>query len=609
VSIDSRFGELVRFSDTIYKFLPDEDYDISEPIEIKFQALNDSNMQNSISTISFLLPDTSIEEAIIVEEDKLRDGLKKLLDLSDETMQELLLIDDVNNFASFTYTIDNNIILSTIYDELLYLLKIITAIFILTVICFLIFSYYVQKTMVIKYLKELEIYTNDVLDNKFYKFDLKHIKQDNIVNIAKSIGGISKKMAAILNELNVNKDTLELQISTDALTKLPNSKIFEHDMKALFITDIKSYIATVKLEFLKTFTKTNSQLKTDELIIDFVSLLKGVMEEKNDKHSNIYRFYGSEFMIISKLTDYEIMEDILTTIEEKSNELAQKYEVDEKLYHSVAVPFDHYSTTDNILGDIEKLYLETLPNNNCHYVQDSEAINEKDARLEKVIKSIITNDAFTVSQKFDTYLFNDPDELVMQEMAANLINTDGTTIPIGTFIAVAEHLGIATEFDKQMILKTFKYIKKNGIVHDLAINISISSLNDPTFITWLESQILYDYKNIIDKVVFSVTTFAVKNNFETFSEFSHKIKEFKGRILLKRFSYNDLTLEQLEGLHLDFIRVHKDYTTNINNERELILRNITNFGSIHDVFILGDIVTSDDDYYALKKLRFYATSR
>jgi EAL domain-containing protein (putative c-di-GMP-specific phosphodiesterase class I)/GGDEF domain-containing protein len=609
VVIDSKFGELEKYSDTIYKFIPDEDYEVATPIEIKFQALNDNNMQNSISTISLILPEVLITQNEENEEDNIKQLLKEFLHLSDIKNEKLFLVDNINNFAKITYTIDNNIILKSIYQKLLEVLIVISTLFISIIVCILLFVYYIQRTMVIKYLKELEVYTSDILDNKFYKFDLKHLKQKNITTIARTIGGISKKMASIINELNVNKDTLELQISTDSLTKLPNSKVFEHDMKALFITDINSYVATVRLEVLKTFSKNNSQLKTDELIVDFVTMLKNVMKEKNDKHSNIYRFYGSEFMIISKLTDYEIMEDILYTISEKAGLLCKRYEIDSKLYHSVAVPFDHYSTTENILSDIEKLYNKTIKENSTFIVQDSEAVNEKDARLEKVIKSIITNDAFTITQKFDTYLFNEPDTLVMQEVAANLLNTDGTNIPIGTFIAVAENLDIATEFDKQMIIKTFKYIKKNNIIHDMAVNISISSLNDPSFITWLESQLLYDYKNIIDKVVFSVTTFAAKNNFETFTKFSHQIKEFKGRILLKRFSYNDLTLEQLEELHLDFIRVHKDYTTNINTERELILRNITNFASIHDIFVLGDIVTTDEDYNALKKLKFYATSR
>lgn len=609
ISIDNKYGELIKYSDTIYKFLPDEDYDTIEPIEIKFQALNDRNMQNSISTISFLLPETIEDDINQEENNQLKEILKEILKLTNTTVKKPFKLGNTDNFALFKYTIDNNIILQIIYQELLSLLVIISLIFILIILPFILFTYYIHFTTVIKYLKQLEKYSDDILHKKFYKFDLKRIKQKNIINLAKTINNLSKNMATILNELNVNKDALELQISTDTLTNLPNSKIFEHDMKALFITDIKSYISLIRLEFLKVFSANNSQVKTNELIIDFVTVLKDVMKEKNDKHANIYRFYGSEFMIISKLTNYEIMNDILQTIEKKSLQVSQKYEVNQKLYHSVAIPFDHYSTTDNLLKQTEELYNKTIENTSSYYLQNSEAINEKDARLEKVIKSIITNDAFTISQKFDTFLFDEPDTLVMQEVAANLLNTDGTNIPIGTFIAVAEHLKIATEFDKQMVIKTFKYIKKNNIIHDLAVNISISSLNDPSFITWLESQILYDYKNIIDKVVFSVTTFAVKNNFEMFLKFSHQIKTFKGRILLKRFNYNDLTLEQLEDLHLDFIRVHKDYTTSIDNERELILKNIVNFGTIHDVFILGDIVSSDEDYKKLKELRFFATSR
>jgi len=384
-------------------------------------------------------------------------------------------------------------------------------------------------------------------------------------------------------------------------------------MKGLFVDSKDSYITKIKLEILKTFSNDNSSDLIDDLVMDFVDMITQALKINNQKNSKLYRLYGSEFILITKYTNYKNMNDLLELLFENSNLIIEKYNLTSKLSFGVSAAFDKYGTIDQILINLENIYNHAISDNQIkqkyYFVENSQQQDEQALRLEKIVKSIIDNDAFALSYKFNAYEFNNPEKLIMQEVSPNLCDTNGVPIPVATFISVAEHLHLAIDFDKQLIVKTLKYIKQNEVKHDLAINISISSLNDKSFNTWLESQLLfYDYETI-SRVVFSVTTFAVKNNYEQFAMFIKDIKKFDGRILLKRFSYNDLTLAQLENLELDFMRVHKDYTTNIDTDRGVLLKNIASFCEIHDIKLLGDAVTLDSDYELLKKLNFYATSR
>lgn len=612
ISMDVKYGELIKFNETTFQFKQDEDYEFINDIEIKFQALNENNMQNSISNINFLLP-TFSKTDIVKEKDVnlLKDKISEILNLNIQNKETVFFIDGINKFSTVFYTLNNN----SIYKDLtkaLYIIVIYFNILFFTILFLIILSnYYLLRTRFINHLRELEVYTNDIVINKFYKYDVKQLQHKDISNIAIGLGKISKKMASIINELNVNRGTIELQVSTDTLTKLPNSKIFEQDMKGLFLADIQSYVITVRLECLKQFAQDNSQVITDRFIIDFVDKFQIAIKNIDDKHIKSYRFYGSEFLLIAKYTNYNKAMQLLELMIENISNLNEQYSIKDKIVHAVAIPFDHYSTTDKLLAELNELGDSTrdkIVENSFHAV-DMQEVDEEDSKLERIVTSIIKNDAFSLSYRFNTYLFNEPDILTMQEVSPNLLDTDGTTIPIGTFISVAEHQKVATDFDKQLIIKAFKYIKQKKITHDLAINISISALQDSNFTTWLESKLLYDYKNIINNVVFSVTTFAVKNNFDLFVQFTKDIHKFNGRILLKRFSYNDLTLEQLELMDLDFIRVHKDYTTNVDEHRVVILKNIINFSVIHNVKVLGDIVSNEKDYKTLKSLKFYATSK
>jgi RNase E specificity factor CsrD len=609
VTMDIKYGQIEKFGDIAYKFIPAENYHLESDIEIKFQASNDVAMENSISSINFALPKIKIEPNKI-EKNIFDEQLEKLIAVQSKTIKKSFFIDNSNQFATLHCVTNSGELTADIKNSLILIWKYYTLVFCIIVLMAFGFHIYLQKITFIRTLKEIDLYLQDILNNNFHKFKgVDTIKQQDMLNVANNIIVLTKRISALKNELTNNRNTIELKISSDALTKLPNKKIFELDMKTLFISDSKSYITKLKLEVLKSFSKEHKVEKIDELIIDFVTMIEETTKTIPTQNTKLYRLYGSEFVMITEHTDYNKIKELFTLIAHNQQKIKTKYNLEENLFYAVSIPFDRYGTIDKTLDDMEQLYTKTIGEHTLFYIEESQKQDEVALKLEKTVTSIIENDAFSLSYKFDTFLFSEPEKIIMKEVAPNLLNTDGSPIPIATFISVAEHLRLATQFDKQLIIKTLKYIKQYKIDYDLAINISISSLNDTSFNTWLESQLLFYDKEVIERVIFSVTTFAVKNNYDKFAKFINDVKKFNGRILLKRFSYNDLTLAQLEHLDLDFIRVHKDYTTNIDTDRGVLLKNIANFSDIHDIYLLGDMVSSDKDYEILKKLNFYATCR
>jgi EAL domain-containing protein (putative c-di-GMP-specific phosphodiesterase class I)/GGDEF domain-containing protein len=609
VTMDAKYGRIEKLGDTAYKFVPDKGYSFVSDIEIKFQASNDTQMENSISSINFSLPKITIKPNDI-EKGFFDTNLEKLINVERKTIKKKFFIDNTNEYAVLNCITNNAQLKTDIENSLLLIWEYYSLVFLFIVLVAFGSHIYLQKITFIKTLQEVDSYLQDILNNNFHKFaGLEKIKQKEMHTMVGNIVTLTKSISSLRNELTNNRNTIEMKISSDPLTKLPNKKIFELDMKTLFISDTKSYITKLKLEVLKTFSKENRVEKIDELILDFVSFIDRTVKSTSYHNTKLYRLYGSEFVMITEHTDYDKMLEIFHLIAHNQEDVKHKYNLKENLFYAVSIPFDRYGTIEKTLNDMEQLYSQTINNEKLFYIEESQKLDETAQKLEKIVTSIIENDAFSLSYKFDTFLFSEPDKIIMKEVSPNLLNIDGTPIPIATFISVAEHLRLAIQFDKQLIIKTLKYVKQYKIEYDLAINISISSLNDTSFNTWLESQLLFYDKETIDRIVFSVTTFAVKNNYDKFAKFISDVKNFNGRILLKRFSYNDLTLAQLEHLDLDFIRVHKDYTTNIDTDRGVLLKNIANFADIHDIHLLGDMVSADRDYEVLKKLNFYATCR
>jgi EAL domain-containing protein (putative c-di-GMP-specific phosphodiesterase class I) len=603
-SIDAKYGELKQINDTTFQFLPNTDYEFETDIEIKYQAMNSKNVLNSLAVIDLTLPFYELKEEKIIH-----NRLQDFINLENKTVIQDLFIENTINFAQITYVINYNQVYEKIkfflIDMLTFLSMMIGFLFIMNIIA----HYYIQKTTLISYIHKLNDFTTRILTNKFDKLDEKQFSNKNVLELVVNVKSVSKKMASIINELNVNKGMLELQISSDNLTKLPNIKIFEQDMKSLFIRHVPSYITLLRIECLREYSQKNSQLKTDSFIKKFALKTREVIKNNIKQGASVYRFHGGEFAIITKKVSYS---DLCTFNELLvSKLLSLDKTIDSKVVHITSIPFDHYSTTENLLFSAEKIFDKTskLVKESSFHVENTNELDEKDRELETLVTSIIKNNSFTLNYIFDTFLIDNDSKLIMQEISPNLMDINGDIIAIGTFITVAEHKGIAVDFDRQVIIQAFKYIRKNNIRHNLVVNISISSLQDETFVTWLESQFLYEYKDVVNRLIISVTTFAVKNNYEYFVKFCNEIQKFQGRILLKRFSYNDLKLEQLEELNLDYIRIHKDYTTNIDTQKKRILTNVVNFAAIHNIHIIGDTVKSDVDYKIIESLRLHSTSR
>ena len=605
VTVDAKYGSIKVYSPTLYIIKEAPMYDFEDGlIFIKSQAENQTTIMNIISGINYSLPQYKNE---LLDNNSLSDKLKYFISINNnEERIELYINNSV--YAEIIYKYNNNYIYENIFNILVSFFIYFNILFISLVIIYIILNYIIMQYTTNKYLSLLKIYTSDILKNNFYKFDSDKLVYKNIKDIANDISLISKKMATIINELNVNKNVLDLKVSTDNLTNLPNNKMFELEMKNLFLNKVPSYIVKIKLVCLSSYSNNHSTSDIDTLILSFVEKINKTMLKKDTM--SLYRLYGSDFFLIVRDTTFNDMNDFLNELSNNIVEIRNKFEIKTKIAHMISIPFNHYSNTKDLLNKINNIYQKTIniPKQISFYNEDNSKQDEDNTKLIKIVESIIKNSAFTLSYKFDTYRFKD-NKLIMQEVSPNLINYDGSTIAIGTFISVATELKLAVEFDKDVIEKSFSFVEKNDIDYILAINISIDSILNENFITWLESKLLYDYDKIKHKVVFSVTSFAAKNNFDEFKNFTNNIKRFNGQVILKRFNYNDLTLDQLEKINLNYIRVHSEYTDNIDKQKESILRNISDFCIANDIILLADMVPSELDYSLLESINLYGTSK
>ena len=205
---------------------------------------------------------------------------------------------------------------------------------------------------------------------------------------------------------------------------------------------------------------------------------------------------------------------------------------------------------------------------------------------------------------------NKTNNLIMQEAFSNMKDKNDEKIPIGVFLSVAQENNKVIEFDKIVIKKVIKYIVDNQIKTKILINLSMESINDVLFLSWLKN-IIKKESSISKQLVFALTAYSISSNIDKFKSFVKFIEEQNSETMIKRFDIKFIKIDDLKSLNPTCIRLSRDYTSHIcddTNKRSLV-DSICQISDLVNIKVYAENVIEDNDYNIIKTLEFAGASR
>ncbi|UTJ07805.1 GGDEF domain-containing protein [Arcobacter roscoffensis] len=607
--VDANFGFIQEVEGSSYfEFIPSNNFEQNQALQIRFQLYKKGEIQNFLTQINF----SNLEMKKTMDGDKFFSFVSTLIDLDFSSKVYDLVIDDIK-VATITYGLNSYFVKKELQD---FLLKLILFTFVMTFPIIFVIAFY-HRYVFKKYVNEPIIYLNKHLDkiinNKFATIEKNKFEgTPQIVELTQKVSKMSSKIAALTNELNMNKESLELKVSTDTLTGLPNKKIFDFDLKNMFITSTSGYVFIIKIDGLATISKKHDSGYINNFIEHYSSVIKNTIYSHSKSDNKIYRFYGSQFAVISKnIDDKEAQEISQALVDDIVSKMSSGFDVPDELVQVGATSIDLYGTIESVLNSANEAYDKSKQlGNNKAYIITEKDVSKNYEKIDSNVKEIISESKFDISFVLDTYSFDKPDEIIMKELAPQLFDHNGEKLLIGSFVSVAEKLGVIKEFDKQVVEKAVEYIKNTNCNFEIAVNLSFSTIKDNSFIKWLEEYSL-ENKEVINKVVFSITAYSAFLHKIDFIRFVNTCSEMNLKTILKRYKNEDYPLEQLEKLAITYIRMHKDYTTGFANDvvKKHKVKNTLIFGQLNNINIIADSVKLDLDYELLDRLGAYGTSK
>lgn len=166
-------------------------------------------------------------------------------------------------------------------------------------------------------------------------------------------------------------------------------------------------------------------------------------------------------------------------------------------------------------------------------------------------------------------LENDNSRIKSYELLLRLINKQGDIVLPSEFIPAAERYGVMSTIDRWVIDQVFEKNQQfiNGVGDvQLSINLSANSLNDETFLEYLQN-LLNECDTNGERICFEITETAVIRNLSRAVFFINEMKKSGCRFALDDFGSGLSSFSYLRQLPVDYLKIDGSFVKDIAHDR------------------------------------------
>ena len=430
-----------------------------------------------------------------------------------------------------------------------------------------------------------------------------------IKNITISINAMSRKIKNSITALNNKLDGMGAKLLRDDLSGLYKKSVFDTDMMNLMMAYSPAYLMIIKVDSLPDLMIDRGNEAIDQLLQAVANTLKQAAERYPETLIKSYHFYGGEFAMLINNGDSKQIEAIAKALSNDFLELGKK-QLKADLAHIGVAPVNPVCTPKMMLDSAYEAYeLARLIGVNSYYLRTDDNFAKDIREWKELVFNCIDNADYSLSYAGQITSFQ-TGQLLMEETFIQVRDKNSQLVAIGPFIAMAEKLAKIVDLDKTVISQVLAHILSIPIAHAIAVNLSIDTIKNIGFRLWLE-KLFKKNPFVTRQLVFSFSAYAVAKEPEICLDFIEVIHQWGGRVMIKRFESQSMSLEITKKLNPDFIRLAREIGKGISlsPQKQEFVQALQQMGDLLDIIVLGENVQTDNDYNSLKATGITGTSR
>lgn len=196
-------------------------------------------------------------------------------------------------------------------------------------------------------------------------------------------------------------------------------------------------------------------------------------------------------------------------------------------------------------------------------------------------------------------------ERVMHTEVFSRVALDSETlIGAGIFIPLAERLHLISRLDRQVIEKLLELVSRRIFTGDLAVNISPTSLEDPTFQGWLVEQ-LRRLPQGGPRFIFEFVEFGAIQHLETVRKFANAVRRLGHAIGLDHFGQSFSNFGYLKSLRPEYVKLDRAYIYDLaadHGDSHFFIGALCSAAHSLDILVIAEGVEAEEQYHVLLEL-------
>ena len=405
---------------------------------------------------------------------------------------------------------------------------------------------------------------------------------------------------------------LREQAVTDSLTGLPNRLACNELIKSLIKKNEKFAITMIDLNNFKSINDTLGHNAGNEVLKEIATRWKFAADSGlSGTHDFITRQGGDEFTLI--IRNYKSDNDIYKAIKYYESVLEKKIILRDRDFFASAsfgyaeFPADSdnfdtlFSYADLAMYDIKRT------NSSAHILRFSPDLlknGEHDIEIERKIRNALEENTiyFALQPQFDMQ-----HKLRGFEALARMKDSEGTIIPPGELIHIAETVGLIDKIDERIFRDATKFfgelIKKTGLETILSVNVSVRHLIKDDYVNVVRTILK---KNGIppSQLEIEITESIMIDSEGPAIENINELKKMGIRIAIDDFGTGYSSLSYLNRIPADLLKIDKSFIDKMNSSdsSKQYVASIISIGHIMNFSVISEGVEEDSQLDTLRAI-------
>ncbi|WP_162212717.1 sensor domain-containing protein [Lysinibacillus contaminans] len=415
-----------------------------------------------------------------------------------------------------------------------------------------------------------------------------------------------------ITERKQYEDEIKFQANHDALTGLPNRRMFNEDLTNLLEkAKIESSQNAIMFLDLDRFKYINDTLGHDigDLLLTEVSRRIEMLLKQRHNCADIYRLGGDEFTI---LLPYYNAEDSEAFAKELLEQFKDGFLVDGCEYFitpSIGISiFPRDGDDANTLiknADTAMYYVKERGKNNYQlFTSEMQQHFYRKMMIEKQLRTALDNEEFELF--YQPIMNVKTNEIIGMESLIRWNNEILGQVTPDEFIPIAEETGMIIPIG-QWVLDTaieqnVRWQKEVYKPFKISINVSVRQLLEPTFLESVKNSIennSIDATYVVLEITESIAMYA-----ESMIEKLCALKKLGINLSMDDFGTGYSSLSYLNKYPLDSLKIDKSFVIGMNrdDENKALVKTIIAIAKQLDLKVIAEGVEGEDEYHFLSEI-------